>query len=360
MSDLFQILLTALHLTSVNAAFAGPILALWLDVRRTRHADAVADALGRRLLRVSLHGLYGGAVFGVMSAFVWYNSHPAEVTAAARALPTSRYYFAVAELVFSAVCFELWLMLWRRGSRRALVGRFLAVAAITNTIYHFPTLFAVLSVLSTRSNEAIAGISFLRHLGDGEVLARVAHFSAASLAVGGALLAALASLIGPRSSGPKSSGPISSGSTPVEATPAEPIVVPPASAFDVAARLKARGGLIALITTVLQWPIGIVVVLQLPEASREALMGHSMSATMLFVISLVAVVVLMHRLSAVAFGETTRAEVRSALFWLGITIFLMTGVRHYAREPLYLTNLDSSSVRQSTPFGDHAHGYRRS
>lgn len=355
MSDLFQILLTALHLTSVNAAFAGPILALWLDVRRTRHADAVADALGRRLLRVSLHGLYGGAVFGVLSAFVWYNSHPAEVTAAAQALPTSRYYFAVAELVFSAVCFELWLMLWRRGSRRALVGRFLAVAAITNTIYHFPTLFAVLSVLSTRSNEAIAGISFLRHLGDGEVLARVAHFSAASLAVGGALLAALASLIGPRSSGPRNSG-----SSPIEATPSEPIVVPPASAFDVAARLKARGGLISLITTVLQWPIGIVVVLQLPETSREALMGHSMSATMLFVISLVAVVVLMHRLSAVAFGETTRAEVRSALFWLGITIFLMTGVRHYAREPLYLSHFDSSSVRHSTPFGDHAHGYRRS
>jgi hypothetical protein len=349
-SDLFQILLTALHLTSVNAAFAGPILALWLDVRRTRHADAVADALGRRLLRVSLHGLYGGAFFGALSAFVWYNSHPAEVATAFRALPTSRYYFAVAELVFSAVCFELWLLLWRRGSRRALVGRFLAVAAITNTIYHFPTLFAVLSVLSTRPHEATSGISFLKHLGDGEVLARVAHFSAASLAVGGALLAALASLIGPKNI----------GSSTVAATPAEPIVVPPAAAFDVAARLKARGGLIALITTVLQWPIGIVVVLQLPEASREALMGHSMSATMLFVISLVAVVVLMHRLSAVAFGETTRAEVRSALFWLGITIFLMTGVRHYAREPLYLTNLDSHSVRHSTPFGDHAHGYRRS
>ncbi|MCE9608526.1 MAG: hypothetical protein K8U03_26880, partial [Planctomycetia bacterium] len=64
MSDLFQILLTALHLTSVNAAFGGPILAFWLDLRRTRRGDAVADALGRRLLRVSLHGLYAGAALG--------------------------------------------------------------------------------------------------------------------------------------------------------------------------------------------------------------------------------------------------------------------------------------------------------
>lgn len=338
MSDFFQILLTALHLTSVNAAFGGPILALWLDFRRTRREDPVADALGRRMLRVSLHGLYGGAFFGAISGYVLWSAHSHEVAAAFRALPSSRYYFAVAELAFSAVCFEVWLRLWRSGTRRAILGRFLAVAAITNTVYHFPTLFAVLSVLSTRPNETGGTVRFLTYLSDPEVLARVAHFSAASLAVAGALLAALAASIGPRSNAQSDAKP---------------------EAFAVAERLKANGGMIALIATVLQWPIGIVVVLQLPEISREALMGHSASATMLFVVSLVVVVVLMHRLAAVAFGETTRAEARSVLLWLGLTIMLMTAVRHYAREPLYLSSLDAS-LSHSQTIGDSAHGTRRS
>lgn len=311
MIDLIQILLTALHLTSVNAAFGGPILALWLDFRRTRRADPVADALGRRLLRVSLHGLYGGALFGAISAWLWWSSHPTEVSAAARSLPVSRYYFAVAELVFSAVCFEAWLRLWRHGGRRTILGRFLAVAAITNTVYHFPTLFAVLSVLSTRPDEANGAVRFVRYLADPEVLARVGHFAAASLAVGGAILATLAASVTSRAVGSDD------------------------GIADSAARLARRGGLIALVATVLQWPIGIVVVLQLPEISRNALIGESMSATLLFGVSLTAVVVLMHRLAAAAFGETTPSEVRSVLLWLGLTIMLMTAVRHYSREPLY-------------------------
>jgi len=335
LSDLFQILLTALHLTSVNAAFGGPILALWLDFRRTRHADPLADALGRRLLRVSLHGLYAGAFFGAISAWLWWSSHPLEVSAAARSLPESRYYFAVAELAFSAVCFEGWLRLWRHGGRRTIFGRFLAVAAITNTVYHFPTLFAILSVLSTRPQEATGLVRFVKYLGDPEVLARVAHFAAASLAVAGAILAALAASINSRT---KNTG--------------EEVV-------ESAARIKARGGLIALIATVLQWPIGIVVVLQLPEISRQALLGESTSATMLFGISLTAVVVLMHRLAGAAFGETTPAEVRSVLFWLGLTIVLMTAVRHYSREPLYRPRA-TVSLSHPTFLGEFAHGIGRS
>ncbi|MCE9607686.1 MAG: hypothetical protein K8U03_22590, partial [Planctomycetia bacterium] len=283
------------------------------------------------------HGLYAGAALGATAAYVWWSAHPAEVSAAARALPMSRYYFAVAELAFSAACFEIWLRLWRRGTRRAVVGRFFAVAAITNTIYHFPTLFAILSVLSTRPDEASGAVRFLTYLGDPEVLARVAHFSAASLAVAGVLLAALAASIGPAAA---------------ERTDGKP------SASEIALGLKTRGAMIALITTVLQWPIGIIVLLQLPEISREALMGNSAGATMLFVISLVAVVMLMHRLAAAAFGETTFAEIRSLLLWLGITIVLMTAVRHYAREPLYLS--DSVVRSLSTHTGDFAHGNRRS
>jgi len=353
LNDLFQILLTSLHLTSVNAAFGGPILALWLDFKRTSREDPVADALGRRLLRVSLHGLYGGACLGVIAAYVWWSAHPHRVESAARALPMSRYYFTVAELVFSAICFEVWGLLWRRGSRRVILGRFLAVLAITNTIYHFPTLFATLGVLSTRPIEASGPVRFVEYLTDGEVLTRVAHFSAASMAVAGALLAALASSLTSRAMLSKDSVARSASSEAVTTSAA-------ASPADVAEQLKSRGGMIALIATVLQWPIGIVVVLQLPEISREALMGHSSSATMLFAISLVAVVVLMHRLAAAAFGETTRADIRSVLFWLGITIVLMTAVRHYAREPLYQASLHPPFRSPITTFGDYAYGICRS
>ncbi|MGC3970715.1 MAG: hypothetical protein QM775_26285 [Pirellulales bacterium] len=329
MLDLLQILVTALHLTSVNAAFGGPILALWLFWRARRRNDATADAVGRRLLRGSLHGLYFGMVLGVLAAWLWWTAHAPQVTTAFEALPRSRYYFTLGELVFSAVCFEAWLALWRRGSRTMLASA-LAIISITNTVYHFPTLFSILSVLSTRTPPAAVPVRFISVLGDAEVLIRVAHFSLASLAVAGAMLMALATA-SPRLRRRDVSAPSAVATSPDDSPTA-----------DSTSLLKSRGAIIALVCTLLQWPVGVVVMLQLPETARDALMGNDVSTTTLFGLSLGAVVMLMHRLTTAGFGETSPAEVRSGLLWLGITIALMTAVRHFSREPLYTTPAPST------------------
>ena len=323
MLDLLQILVTALHLTAVNAAFGGPILALWLYIRSRRRNDPLANAVGLRLLRGSMHGLYTGMVLGVVAAWLWYTAQPREVLIAFESLPHSRYYFTIAELGFSTVCFEAWLVLWRTGSRRAGLGYFLAAVAITNTVYHFPTLFSILSVLSTRPAAPELPLRYVSVLVDPEVVARVTHFTLASLAVAGAMLMALAMV-----------KPKLLVKNPPTSSDGEPAVADLATA---SARLKARGAQIALVATLLQWPVGVVVMLQLPEAARDTLLGYHVAITSLFALSLGAVVMLMHRLATASFGESTAAEIRSGLLWLGITIAMMTAVRHLSREPLYFT-----------------------
>lgn len=323
MLDLLQILVTALHLTAVNAAFGGPILALWLYIRSRRSSDPLADAVGLRLLRGSMHGLYSGMVLGIVAAWLWHTAQPREVLIAFESLPRSRYYFTIAELGFSAVCFEAWLALWRTGSRRIGLGYFLATVAITNTVYHFPTLFSILSVLSTRPAAPELPLRYVNVLVDPEVVARVTHFTLASLAVAGAMLMALAMA--------KPKFLVKSLSITRDEEPAA------ADLATASARLKARGAQIALVATLLQWPVGVIVMLQLPEAARDTLLGYHVAITSLFALSLGAVVMLMHRLATASFGETTAAEVRSGLLWLGITIAMMTAVRHLSREPLYLT-----------------------
>lgn len=313
MSDSIQILVTALHLTAVNAAFSGPILALWLFLRSRRNQNGAVADLGRSLLRGSLFGFYAGMALGVVAALIWWGDHERAVERAFHALPIDRYYFTVAELIFSAAVLEAWVALWRRNadhktSRNNALMIGLAVVGITNTVYHFPSLFTVLAVLSTRIS---AGEErFVSLLIDPEVIARIAHFALASFAVGGAMLAALAA------------------ARRFE-TADDDEVAPPMFA------LQRNGALIALIATLLQWPVGILVVLQLPEASRDALMGQNAVVTVLFAISLCAVVMLMHRMAAAAFGRVSPAEMRSLLLWLGITIMLMTAVRHFSRAPLY-------------------------
>lgn len=294
MIDVFSVVLLTLHFLAANVAVGGPTLALWLD-RRSARGDAAADRLGRRLLRLSLVGLYVGSLLGVVAAYLWWRGAPAAVERAFRALPRSRYEFAVAELAFSAVCWEVWLRLWSKGVRRRL-GWWLGFAGATNVVYHFPTLFAVLSVLATRTLAPGETVRFVTMLGDAEVLTRALHFVLASLAVAGAVAAWW-------------------------------------SEHD--EQLKRRGAQIALFATLLQWPLGIGVLVSLPDASRGALLGDHLPAATCFGLSLGAVVVLMHHLAAAAFGSTTRREARAILVWLGVTIVLMTAVRQAARTPLY-------------------------
>lgn len=303
MSDLVAIAITTLHLAAANVAVGGPFLALWLYRRAGRGGDAAADVLGRRMLRGSLHAMYFAAGLGIAAAFLWYSSAEVPVAKAFRALPRSRYEFGVAEFVISAVCYEVWLRMWRRDSQRRRTAWWVGFFGATNVAYHFPTLFTMLSVLSTRSLPSDGTIRFVALLGDGEVLARTTHFLLASAAVSGAVLMALART----------------------------------DAANDQLRYQTIGARIALIATLLQWPVGIGVLLTLPDVSRDLLMGDDAIVAMLFGTSLAAVVGLMHALAGPAFGVASSREVRSALVWLGITVLLMTAVRQYARKPFYPT-----------------------
>jgi hypothetical protein len=303
-NDLLQIFLTTLHFVAANLAVGGPVVALWLD-RRSGRGDAEADLSGRRLLRASLLGLYAAILLGVFVGYLWLRSAPVGVERAFRALPFSRYGYGVLELIFSAVCWEVWLRLWSKNVRRRL-GWWLGFAGATNVVYHFPTLFAVLVVLSERSIAAGTTVRFVSMLADPEVLARTFHFITASLAVTGAF--AVQMLVRRQQATPDNEG---------------------------LERLKRRNAQIALFATVLQWPIGIGVLVALPEASRSGLLGDDPAATGLFGMSLGGVIVLMHHLAAASFGRSTLREARSILLWLGAVVVLMTAVRHYARKPLY-------------------------
>jgi hypothetical protein len=313
--DLLQIFVTALHLVSVNLATGGPLLALGLYRRALRRDDGAADVAGRRLLRASLHGLYAGLGFGVLSAWLWWQSHPRELAAGFHALPFSKFTFGAMEFVFSAACFEIWLRLWRRRSPRVRLTWFIGFLGVTNTVYHFPTLFSILSVLTTRSLAEGTTVRFVAMLGDAEVLSRVAHFLLASLAVAGATLCALAT----------------ARPTALAAAASET----DASAADPYRRWQFRGARWALVTTLLQWPVGIAVLMLLPADARNDLLGDQWTAAMLFGLSMVAVVMLMHRMAAAVVDRPTPRVVRSILLWLGTTIVLMTAVRHFARESAY-------------------------
>jgi len=315
--DLLQIFTTAVHLVCVNLATGGPLLALGLYRRALRRDDPAADVVGRRLLRASLHGLYGGVALGALSAWLWWQAHPDELRSGFNALPFSKFYFALLELLFSAACFEVWLRLWRSRSPRVRLTWFIGFLGVTNTVYHFPTLFSILSVLSTRSLAAGTSVRFVSMLADGEVLSRVFHFLLASLAVSGATLCALA---------------MTRSRAPVPENPLDPSEPP---ADDPFRRLQFRGALTALVTTLLQWPVGVTVLLFLPEVSRNELLGDQWAAAMLFALSLAAVVMLMHRAATAVIDRPTVQVVRSMLLWLGTTIVLMTAVRHFAREAAY-------------------------
>lgn len=291
-----EILVTTLHLLAVNAAVGGTALALWLHLQ-PRDGEAFVR-FGPRLLHVACVGLYVGTIPGFAAVWLWWLDAPTELERAAAILPESRYYFAAAELVFSAACFEAWRHWWSRRRRTAwLIG----IAGFTNLAYHFPTMFAVLSVYAGRPWRFDQPPSYLTLLNDAEVLARVVHFLLASISVGGALLYALPETV-------------------VGEARREPNV-----------RLRRRGAQIALAATLAQWPIGVALLVALPEVVRGALLGNDARLTVLFVVSLAAVVVLMHRLAAASFGEPAPRQVRSALVWLGVTVVLMTAVRHHVR-----------------------------
>ena len=169
----------AAHLLAVNVASAGPLIAaaVW---RQGRGGLDERTWLSTRLTQRSLAALVVGSLLGGLLLAV---PNPG-VTAALARFPKSLYWYAGAELVFSAFCLAL---LWAL-QRKNRVGRWgawiLAVLSSSNLLYHFPPLMAVFGELVADPAWAPGGLidhaAMLRLWARPEILALWAHFTLAA------------------------------------------------------------------------------------------------------------------------------------------------------------------------------------
>jgi hypothetical protein len=257
------------------------------------------------LAALGLTIVLGLAALGLVSLV-----RPGPFLQAAGRIPASRYWFGIVELAFYFVCLfgYLWIDKAPRplsAKRRWCLAGLLWLAG-TDVAYHFPPLFAMISVMSTRPATGPEPVRFLAMMFDPEVLAFTLHFLVASVAVGGLAVTLLAR----RGAANESNR-------------------------EAAARLAIAGGRIALMPTLVQLLVGMFVLLQLPDASRELLLGGDWIATGLFGAALVAALALMHRLAAISLGELGRAEVIGSAVLLALVIALMVGAQHRSREMRY-------------------------
>jgi hypothetical protein len=313
-------LLLAAHLVLVDIAMAGPLVCIWLEWRETRRADPVAGRLGQSLARLSVWTLGGGSLLGGLLLAVRWGMDNRVYFSALAVIPSARYWFGATELIFSLACLALYVALWKRLQRRRLWHRLLAIAGASNLLVHFPALFAVVSVLSTRSEMLANPLDravYQRLLMDGEVLSRVTHVWLAAFAVSGAAVMVMA----------------------------QRLVCSPEHAAG-RQRIIRGGAWLALVPTMLQIPAGLWLAFQMPAAVREPILGGDWLPTGLFVVSLLLGLQLMHLLAAIALGDDEPKHVRRSVVVLLAVVVLMSGTRLSGQNHAFA---DRDRVRQRAP-----------
>jgi hypothetical protein len=309
------------HLIAVNVAAAGPLYCVAVEWWGTRRGDVVAQQVARRFAVWSLVGFVAGIVIGGALLLILWHTDRAYWLALGR-VPIYRWWFFGGEVVFYLVCMVPYVVLWERagGPVATHVGeslrdsqprlgetrprgrwwhRLLAILAATNLLYHFPPLFTMLSLMSTRpglAGDLLDRSLYVELFTDGETLARVAHHWLSSLATTGVVLMLLATRAG-----------AASGSTVVFA---------------------AR---VALAVTVLQLPVGVWLLLVSPAGAQSRLLGGEMASTVLFGTAIFFMVLLLQQLAAAAFADNSRSTAIKAAILLVAVLLLMSGVLHRTR-----------------------------
>ena len=313
MLDVVYIPVFALHLLAVNVASAAPLVCCWLRWRETRHEDAAAGAVGRYLARQSSWMLLWGSALGmVLVGLLWLG-------------PDHRYFdlirqhdeflrpklwWGLAELVFSLGCMWAYAVTWDRlgggGRLKRGIHHLLAVLAATNLIYHFPPLFAVMSALSVNPSLLDGAMLdrkvFLRLMGSSEVIWMVVHVLLASVATTGVMMMGFALRMARQAD---------------DTTEAETVAI--------------WGGRIALLPSIAQLLAGVYVLFHLPGDMQKQFMGGDMPTTLLFGLSVVAALALMHSLAAVALGDVQRKTIIRSMALLVLTVLLMSAALHVAK-----------------------------
>ena len=317
MLEIAVVILLSVHLLLVDIAMASPLLCVWLEWRDTRFDDRLAGRASATLARIAVGALAGGIALGfLLLAIRWWQDDRAYLSAFA-SVPASRIWFGLAELGFYFVCMGAYLALCNRWRHRRLFHRALAIAAASNLMIHFPALFAIISIVSTRAElmgHALDRADFQRLLVDGEVLSRVVHVWLASIAISVAVVMGLG---------------LCSLKDPQQRAGAE--------------RLIQRGALIALVPILLQIPSGLWVALQIPESARDPLFGGDWFASGLFAAALALALVLMHRLAGIALGDHDAKQIRLSMAVMSLIVFLMVGTR--CRVQKYLATTPDHGAR---------------
>ncbi|MBI3838141.1 MAG: hypothetical protein HY288_09450 [Planctomycetia bacterium] len=314
------VVLLSVHLVLVDIAMTGPFVCVWLEWRETRHADEVAGRVGLRLARWANWALAGGIVVGcLLLAIRWWLDDQTYFSAVAT-IPRDRLWFALGELFFFFACMGAYQGLWQRWRQRRLAHRALAIAAASNLLLHFPALFAIISVLTTRTdllNSSLDRSGYQRMLLDCEVLSRVAHVWLAGFAVSGMALMGLALRI-------------------ERGDDRDPSRM----------RLIKGGALLALVPTLLQIPTGLWVAMEMPDTARDPLFGGDWLATGLFITSLLLTLQLMHSLAGIALGDRESRQIRNAIAVMMLVVLLMVGTR--CRIHHSMLSMDRGSSPPST------------
>ena len=303
--ELTLISVVAAHLLAVNMAGAGPLVLSWLDWIGHRRQRPELQQAAVRLGWWSIAAAVIGVALGVgalAELFFWPPRAHAEYRWVIRnQVPVARWWFVVAELVFYFACMFGCVLAWRRFDRRSWVRRLLALAAGTNLLYHFPALFTVIAILFEQRDMAYGTLdhhTYLQVLLTGNALARVVHALLASFAVTGLALSWVGALR-TQSELPDANG------------------------------VAQLGGKIALGASLLQLPVGVWVLLALPEAQSQRIM--STGTAILFGIAVVTALWLMHQLAMIALGDVSRRRLIMATLMMALVVVLMTATLQFSR-----------------------------
>ena len=295
-----QLLLTG-HLMCMNIAAAGPWLCILCEWQEARGNQSAGKA-GRHLALLACILLVVGILPGLVLAWMLWDGG----LSGALARVPSRFTFALWELLFSALLMGGHVAWWRRSPlptrRRRRLRCLLPFLAGGNSLYHFPLLLVVLAQASRGQlqHSGILDPHFRELLMQGAIASRIGHFVLAAIAASGLAYAWCG----------------------LRCQPA-----PGAS------QLVTIGGRLALAATLLQVPIGIWVLLELPHNSWARLTGGDLAGSLFLWISLLASVWLLHTLTALALRDTSRKAVHTAIWAMAIVILLMTGALRRMSPP---------------------------
>ncbi len=300
---------------------------------RQARGGAIADAAivdaGQRLARWGLIALAFGVLLGFgLLAILWAMGEDRYLAMLGR-VPVDRWWFAAAEVAFYYVCMTPYSMTAGR-TKQSRAWLLLPLLAATNLLYHFPPLFGVVSVAVER--EEFHGLELTRDiyrqiLTDPQTLSRIVHHWLAAVAMAGLALMVISTARGTHKTGTGTSPQPSVGNEISSRLGASP-------RFDAAPsdRPVLWGSRIALLATVIQLPVGLWVVLQLPAGMQNQLLGEDAVGTALLGVSLLGASLLLQALVTVSLGDTSRGAVQRSLVWMAVVLVLMSGTLHRIRQ----------------------------